>query len=175
MGTLGLYRRSSQKRSMHRMGGGSITVQTAVFAEKEGVLGNLASGIGASRKHRRVEGGCADYFLDSYSRLISSREKATFPCRAVPGSLSSGYLLRRYASLRRRLRMPAPDISSGVIPPSSCGALPDREIAPICRSMPSSSRLSQLSTTLPSFEKRKTPIPLIATGSPVGAMPLNSP
>src|SRR5215213_762618 len=30
MGTLGLYRRSSQKRSMHRMGGGSITVQTAV-------------------------------------------------------------------------------------------------------------------------------------------------
>src|SRR5215204_3070625 len=30
MGTLGLCRRSSQKRSMHRMGGGSITVQTAV-------------------------------------------------------------------------------------------------------------------------------------------------
>src|SRR5215207_755866 len=58
----------------------------------------------SSRKHRRVEGGCADYFLDSYSRLISSRGKATFPCRAVPGGLSPRYLFRRYASLRRRLR-----------------------------------------------------------------------
>src|SRR5215210_1878940 len=57
-----------------------------------------------SRKHRRVEGGCADYFLDSHSRPISSRGKATFPCRAVPGGLSPRYLLRRYASLRRRLR-----------------------------------------------------------------------
>src|SRR5215217_6205647 len=50
---------------------------------------------GGSRKHRRVEGGCADYFLDSYSRLISSRGKATFPCRAVPGALSPRYLFRR--------------------------------------------------------------------------------
>src|SRR5215217_7081657 len=53
----------------------------------------------SSRKHRRVEGGCADYFLDSYSRLISSRGKATFPCRAVPGALSPRYLLGRYPSL----------------------------------------------------------------------------
>src|SRR5215212_7456435 len=35
MGTLGLYRRSSQKRSMHRMGGGSITVQTAVTLDDD--------------------------------------------------------------------------------------------------------------------------------------------
>src|SRR5215217_2520294 len=48
MGTLGLYRRSSQKRSMHRMGGGSITVQTAVrnlwiFTETSGGFGSVSS------------------------------------------------------------------------------------------------------------------------------------
>jgi hypothetical protein len=48
------------------------------------------------------------------------------------------------------------------------------EIAPSCLSMPSWSKLSQLSTTLPS-EKRKMPIPVKLTSLPVGAMPLNSP
>src|SRR5918994_7891050 len=43
-------------------------------------------------------------------------------------------------------------------------------MAPSWRIMPSWSKLSQLSTTLPS-EKRKMPIPVISSSLPVGAMP----
>ena len=134
-----------------------------------------ASGMGGSRKHRRVEGGCADYFLNSYSRPISSRGKAAFPCRAVPGALSSRYLLRRYASLRRRLCMPAPRyllrrypslLVRGASRPRDSTHLPHH---------------AQLVEVVPAFHylafirEAEEAYPAQATGLPVGAMPLNSP